>query len=432
MLLDYASTLRAGQSLVPDFRLQAMQDEQFGFQREQMQMQREQMERQRAAEERAQQQAEAFQRDMTQVMSNGGNPSDITGLMFRYPQQFEQHKAAFDRLEADQQKAELTQMGSIYSRLSNDDPQGAAAMLRQRVDADRAAGQEDPIDEALLKALESGDPREIAIAKTMIGTQVAALGGVDTFKAVYGGNDDRTAFQKDWDFFGRVYGQKAADQFAQAEYDPTVVGQPGAPIYRQSQISGTAPAPLNMRGGDPSGSGGLVATREQEAESADVAQRLGLPFEGASFDQAGQQYGAPRDGRTHNGLDFSGRLGTPIMPVLAGTVVDIGEDGRSGRFVKVRHRDGRVSSYAHLGDVSVSRGQDVGAGTPLGTLGRTGNVRAGEGRGVLHFVMRDQNGKPVDPAPLFGGPVRVRSVQEARALPPGTEFVTPDGRRMRR
>ena len=417
-MLDYASTLRAGQGLIPDFRLQTMQDEQFAMQREEAQLRRDTIEQQRAAQQRAQEQAEAFQRDMTQIMARGGNPDDITGLMFRYPQQFEQHKEAFARLEKDQQQAELTQMGSLYSRLTNGDNEGAAAILRRRVEADREAGQDDPVDEMLLQALESGDEREIAIAKTMIGTQVAALGGVDTFKAVYGGGEGegRTAFQKDYDFIRGTYGQDAADQYAQGRYDPVVVGQPGAPIYRQSQVTGGARAPVNMGGGDPSGSGAAVT----------------LPFEGASFGQAGQSYGASRGNRTHNGLDFAGSLGTPVRPVMAGTVISVGEDGRSGRYVKVKHRDGRISSYAHLGDVAVSKGQQIDSSTPLGTLGRSGNVRAGEGRGVLHFVMRDKSGKTVDPAPLFGGPVKVSSKQQYEKLPSGAEYVAPDGSRRRK
>lgn len=35
---------------------------------------------------------------------------------------------------------------------------------------------------------------------------------------------------------------------------------------------------------------------------------------------------------------------------------------------------------------------------------------------------------PVSSPPASSGPVRVRSIQEAQSLPPGTEFITPDGR----
>lgn len=423
MLIDYASTLRAGQSLVPDLRLQAMQDEQFGFQREQMAMQREQMERQRRAEETAQQQAEAFQRDMTQAMASGGNPDAITGLMFRYPKQFEQHKAAFDRLEKDQQQAELTQMGSIYSRLTNGDAEGAAALLRRRVEADREAGQEDPVDMQLLAALESGDQREIAIAKTMIGTQVAALGGVDTFKAVYGGSsgESRTSFQKDYDFIAATYGQQAADQYAQAEYDPTVVGQPGAPIYRQSQISGRAPAPVSMRGGDPSGSGAQVMAREQGVQSTSGA----LPGIDRMLDITVQT----ESGGNPNAVSPKGARG--LMQVMPATGRDPGfgirpsngtpaDDVRLGReyFSKMLERYGRPDrawAAYNAGPGALDRALQ-GGGDWLSRM-------PAETRAYVAKNMR---------ALGAGGAQRVASKQQYDRLPSGTEYIAPDGSRRRK
>jgi len=414
-LLDYASTLRAGQSLVPDFRLQAMQDEQFGFQREQMQMQRDRMEQERLAQQAEQEQSQAFQREMTQAMVSGGNPDDITGLMFRFPKQFEQNKAAFDRLEKDQQQTELTQMGSIYSRLTNGDAPGAAALLRRRVEADREAGQEDPIDMQLLAALESDNPREIAIAKTMIGTQVATLGGVDTFKAVYGGGEaeSRTSFQKDYDFIAATYGQQAADNFAQAEYDPTVVGQPGAPIYRQSQISGVAPAPVSMRGGDPSGSGGLVPTREQEAESGRVAQRLGV--EGANVaDSIPQQ----------------GPIGSWIEQ-LAG--VTASSRKRSTGVPGTYHADDNARDFP-----TATRAENIALGRRLKSV-------FGPQFDVI-YAENDKTGKHgdhvhVEPGPALGrqirsrggsAPARVASKQQYDRLPSGAEYIAPDGSRRRK
>lgn len=405
MLIDYASALRAGQGLVPDFRLQAMQDAQMAFQREQMDMQRNEMARRQEAERQAQEQSAAFQRDMASAMASGGSADAITGLMFRYPEQFERHKAAFDRLEKDQQQTELTQMGSIYSRLSSGDAEGAANILRQRVEADREAGQEDAADIALLKALESNDPRELAVAKTMIGTQVAALGGVDTFKAVYGGSDaeSRTSFQKDYDFIASTYGQAAADQYAQAEYDPTVVGQPGAPIYRQSQISGAAPAPLTMRGGDPSGSQGLVATRQQEEESAAVAQRLGMPE--------------------------SGPIGSWI-------------ERTAGVTASSRKRATGVKGTYHADD----NARDFPTPTRSGNiaLGRRLKSVFGPQFDVI-YAETDKTGRHddhvhVEPGPTLGkqirsrgrGPVRIASKQQYDRLPSGSEYIAPDGSRRRK
>ena len=445
-LLDYAATLRAGQSLVPDFRLQAMQDEQMAFQREQMQMQRDQMERQRAAEQREREQAEGFQRDMTQAMAQGGDPDSITGLMFRYPKQFEQHKAAFDRLEKDQQQTELTQMGSIYSRLTNGDANGAATILRRRVDADREAGQEDPIDTQILAALESGDPREIAIAKTMIGTQVAALGGVDTFKAVYGGGDaeSRTSFQKDYDFIAATYGQEAADQYAQAEYDPTVVGQPGAPIYRQSQISGRAPAPASMRGGDPSGSGGLVATRGQEVGSAQLAKEFGM--EGVTVDDKTGDVYYP-NGHVGN-LDRM--LAITVQSESGGDPNAVSPKGAKG-LMQVMPATGRAPGYgvrpsngSPVDDVRL--GQDYFAAmlrkyrdpakawaaynAGPGALDRA----LGSGENWLSQLPAETRAYVAKNMRALGdsGTERIASKQQYDRLPSGAEYIAPDGSRRRK
>ena len=413
-LLDYAGTLRAAQNLVPDFRMQAMQDEQFAMQREAMQMRRDAMQQQQQAAQAAKAEEVAFQQAWQQVLSKGGKPEDITILAARFPGRFEGIKPAIDRLDANQKQADTTFAGTLYARLNAGDADGAAALLRRRVEADRAAGIEDPEQEELLQQLESGDEHEIGMARATAGLTLNGLIGNAEFKTLFpsaDGGEDATTFQKDYAFIARTYGQDKADLFAMGKFDPLVVGQPGAPVFRESDIRGGTPAPTAQEGGDP----------------ASTAAGFQLPFEGASFDQPGQQFGAGRGGRAHDGLDFSGQRGSPVRPVQAGVVVDVGRDARSGNYVKVKHADGRVSSYSHFDDVMVSRGQQVGAGDALGTLGQDGNVRAADGRGVLHFKMRDAKGRVVDPSPFFGGPTPVKSKQQYERLASGAEYVAPDG-----
>jgi murein DD-endopeptidase MepM/ murein hydrolase activator NlpD len=49
---------------------------------------------------------------------------------------------------------------------------------------------------------------------------------------------------------------------------------------------------------------------------------------------------------------------------------------------------------AHLDAMSAAGGEEVEAGTPLGTVGDTGSTRGA----VLHFEIRE-NGRPLDPGP---------------------------------
>jgi len=123
----------------------------------------------------------------------------------------------------------------------------------------------------------------------------------------------------------------------------------------------------------------------------------------------GGTYQAPVEGRVSNtfaqhlargsaGLDIAAVVGSAVHPVAGGTVIDVSEDPRSGKFVMVRHDDGHVSSYSHLGNQSVKKGDAVNASTVLGTVGMTGHT---EGPHV-HLRVRDAAGNDVDPEKLIG------------------------------
>ena len=101
-------------------------------------------------------------------------------------------------------------------------------------------------------------------------------------------------------------------------------------------------------------------------------------------DQASRRFGAHREGidrpecgEGHCGVDLDGPRGQPIVAVAAGAVVriersELGLDGRSGRYVRIEHDDGTLTSYMHMDDVADIRvGDRVAAGEYVGTLGAT-------------------------------------------------------------
>lgn len=101
-------------------------------------------------------------------------------------------------------------------------------------------------------------------------------------------------------------------------------------------------------------------------------------------DQPSRHFGAHREGIQrsecgdgHCGVDLDGPRGRPIVAVASGTVVrielsELGLDGRSGRYVRIEHDDGTLTSYMHLDDVAELRvGARVTTGQYLGTLGAT-------------------------------------------------------------
>jgi len=113
-------------------------------------------------------------------------------------------------------------------------------------------------------------------------------------------------------------------------------------------------------------------------------------------------YGAERNGvmrhecgRGHCGVDIAGPIGRPIVAVTAGTVVHIersrnGKDGRSGRYVRIEHPDGVMTSYMHLSSIrpGLDVGMHVNAGDQIGALGNSGIK---ESSPHLHFALELPN-----------------------------------------
>lgn len=78
------------------------------------------------------------------------------------------------------------------------------------------------------------------------------------------------------------------------------------------------------------------------------------------------------DWRTHAGVDIAAQLGTRVLSMCAGTVVDVKKDDLMGTCVIVDHGEGLLSTYCNLAqEVTVKAGEKVNTGTILGTVGDT-------------------------------------------------------------
>jgi murein DD-endopeptidase MepM/ murein hydrolase activator NlpD len=145
----------------------------------------------------------------------------------------------------------------------------------------------------------------------------------------------------------------------------------------------------------------------------------------------GRHFGAGRTGvdRTecgggHCGVDLDGPKGRALVAVAAGTLItverrELGNDGRSGRFVRIQHEDGTLTSYMHMDsiDEGLQPGDRVRQGQYIGDLGDS----AVPGVPHLHFALevplhpgsRDTtfgSVRFVDPAPFL---VRATIVDKA-------------------
>ncbi len=106
----------------------------------------------------------------------------------------------------------------------------------------------------------------------------------------------------------------------------------------------------------------------------------------------------------HNGLDFGGAPGDPVVAAAIGKVTRVAyEEGGYGHYIRLTHPDGQMTYYAHLSAVSVRLDQSLKAGERLGSMGASGCAD-----GVhLHFGLRLPSGGPpgyagyTDPIPYF-------------------------------
>lgn len=107
-----------------------------------------------------------------------------------------------------------------------------------------------------------------------------------------------------------------------------------------------------------------------------------------------------RDWRTHEGIDLGASLGQKVVAAADGTVYTIYEDENLGMTVVVQHENGYTTHYSNLAEEpEVSVGEQVKAGTVLGTVGRTANIETALDP-HLHFSVY-RNNVPVDPEDFF-------------------------------
>lgn len=100
-------------------------------------------------------------------------------------------------------------------------------------------------------------------------------------------------------------------------------------------------------------------------------------------------YGSPR---FHAGVDLIPRSDEMVYAAKAGKVILARVHHNYGNTVIVRHDRGIETLYAHLANIQVTEGQEVGTDTVLGKVGSTGSST-----GVhLHFEV-SVGGYPVDP-----------------------------------
>lgn len=111
----------------------------------------------------------------------------------------------------------------------------------------------------------------------------------------------------------------------------------------------------------------------------------------------GQRY-HPLTGQLHlhTGIDFRAPAGTPIEAAGDGIVTFAGSSEGYGRHIRIRHKRGYETLYAHMsGFAGLAAGATVNSGDVLGYVGDTGSATGAH----LHYEIR-RNGRYVNPMTL--------------------------------
>ena len=109
--------------------------------------------------------------------------------------------------------------------------------------------------------------------------------------------------------------------------------------------------------------------RAAQARAAAEAARPDFvkPAEGRFTSGFGARWGS-----SHRGIDIAGPIGTPIVSVADGTVVESGPASGFGMWVKVELDDGTINVYGHVNRSYVREGQQVRAGEEIAEIGNRG------------------------------------------------------------
>lgn len=94
----------------------------------------------------------------------------------------------------------------------------------------------------------------------------------------------------------------------------------------------------------------------------------------------------------HTGVDVASSETDEIVAIASGKVIYAGYNSSKGNNIKIEHKDGSISSYAHGSKILVSEGEEVVAGETIMIVGSTGMATGPH----LHFELQNKSGEYID------------------------------------
>lgn len=97
------------------------------------------------------------------------------------------------------------------------------------------------------------------------------------------------------------------------------------------------------------------------------------------------KYGKSSDGFFNDGININTKLNQEVGASNDGIIIYSGNEIPGyGNLILIKHSQNWITAYAHLGKVSIEKGDKVKKGQIIGLVGKTGNV----GKPQLHFEIR--------------------------------------------
>jgi murein DD-endopeptidase MepM/ murein hydrolase activator NlpD len=172
--------------------------------------------------------------------------------------------------------------------------------------------------------------------------------------------------------------------------DESALGGGAVESNKGAQLITVTPAANASVTGEELAKGAAFAQERADREARLQRPLYVMPTHGIPTSGFGYRWGA-----LHGGIDLANSIGTPIVAVSDGVVIDAGPAAGFGLWVKLRHADGTVTVYGHVNTINCTIGERVMAGDEIATMGNRGNSTGPH----LHFEVLLNGTNRVDPVP---------------------------------
>lgn len=333
--IDQGAVLRSGQAAVPNYAEQALQRAMLAVNQQNAETASINARSLAGARQREADRLDAFGQA---VEAMGPNPTaqQLAMLAYRFPEFSEAMRRGWQTMDEGTRRTDFQQVANITAAARGGNFELAARLMRQRVEADRAAGQEDATDTAILAALENPNPGQRQFAVDLLERATAAA-DPERYAQTYG------TFQRNVSESNGIYYDTRTGQVVGQDPRGRIIPGSNGSFYGVDPIEGV---PSITQGG------GLTGQQRVPSNAPEIVQ----------------------------GMEDRGEIGP-----------DDDVEFIDGRPVPIR-REAPAFRVAPPGVASLP----------------TGSPLDGQMSGGVDVV-------------------RVRSVQEANRLPPGTRYMTPNG-----